>query len=50
METRSMTFLVAALITLIPLIVLVVAAVLTDRLNSRAGGQPADLTYRAYGA
>ena len=40
----------AALITLIPLIVLIVAAVLTDRLNARAGGQSTQLTYRAYGA
>jgi cyanate permease len=45
-----MTFLVAALITIIPLIALISAAVLTDRLNARAGGQSAQLTYRAYGA
>jgi hypothetical protein len=45
-----MTFLVATFITLIPLTVLIVAAVLTDRLNRRAGGQSLELTYRAYGA
>ncbi len=45
-----MTFLVAALITLLPLIVLIGAAVLTDRVNARTGGQSIELTYRAYGA
>jgi hypothetical protein len=45
-----MTFIVAAFITLLPLIALIAAAVLTDRINSRAGGQPTQLTYRAYGA
>jgi len=45
-----MTLVFAALITLLPLIVLITAAVLTDRLNTRAGGQATELTYRAYGA
>ena len=45
-----MTFIVAALITLIPLVLLFVAAVATDRINRRAGGQVTQLTYRAYGA
>jgi hypothetical protein len=30
--------------------VLILAAVLTDRVNARSGGQPFQLTYRAYGA
>ena len=45
-----MTFVLAALLTLLPLMVLIVAAVATDRLNARAGGQSTELTYRAYGA
>ena len=45
-----MTFIVAALFILVPLIVLIGAAVMTDRINRRAGGQVAQLTYRAYGA
>ncbi len=44
-----MTFIAIALI-LLPLIVLIAAAVVTDRINRRAGGQVTQLTYRAYGA
>jgi hypothetical protein len=50
METHSMNMIVAAFLVLIPLIVLIGAAVVTDRINSRAGGQTTQLTYRAYGA
>jgi hypothetical protein len=50
METHPMTFLFAALITIVPLIVLIGAAVLTARINTRTGGQAAQLTYRAYSA
>jgi hypothetical protein len=50
MEIRSMTSLVAVLITVLPLIVLIVTAVLTVRINARAGGQSTQLTYRAYSA
>jgi hypothetical protein len=45
-----MTFIVAALITLIPLVVLIGTAVVTDPINRRTGGQSIELTYRAYGA
>ncbi|HEV8401457.1 MAG TPA: hypothetical protein VGQ31_00340 [Candidatus Limnocylindrales bacterium] len=45
-----MTLIVAALITIVPLIVLVLTAVATARINTRTGGQSTELTYRAYGA
>ena len=44
-----MTFIAIALI-LLPLVVLIGAAVVTDRINRRTGGQSIELTYRAYGA
>ena len=44
-----MTFIAIALI-LLPLVVLIGAAVATYRINRRAGGQVTQLTYRAYGA